>query len=137
MHTYNSDVFVRPPNIENQTWSKVCTTKVQDVAWTNANMTNNVDGSISYRVKNGICYVRVDGIRSSTMSTSGTAIANGLPTPEQGVMGSWFSLSANVGAVASEIQCLLVNVNNSGVISNYVGNNNIPYYGAFSYPVAE
>ena len=110
----------------------IYTTKVADVPLTQLTMGSGVSGSVSYYVKNGICYVQVNGLKSSTMSTSGQIMTSGLPVPEV-ITEAYYPLIANDYTKG----CLLVAVKDTGKMVNHVGVNNASYYGAFSYPVAE
>ena len=112
-------------------WQRVCTTSVADVKWTQLTINSGMKGSICYRIKNGICYVSVDSLNSSTMSTKSQAITSGLPVPES--TNVWYSLTANDNAQG----CLLVKIDNTGKMINYIGINGALYYGSFSYPVSE
>lgn len=119
-------------------WKKVCTTKVADVPWTSITPTSILKrGTIVYRVKHGICYVVMDNICSSSMSTNNQIIATGLPKPEDGISGAWYQLGSNVDSTAGPIQNLLIRLTNEGNINNYYGTNEVSYYGSFSYPVKE
>lgn len=119
-------------------WKKVCTTKVTDVPWTSITPTSILKrGTIVYRVKHGICYVVMDNICSSSMSTNNQIIATGLPKPEDGISGAWYQLGSNVDSTAGPIQNLLIRLTNEGNIKNYYGTNEVSYYGSFSYPVKE
>ena len=116
-------------------WQRVVTTTVDDVPWTNATTTSVLTtGTIKYRVKSGVCYVIVNGVVSPSMATPSQIIATGLPEPENS---AWHSIESNVSSSSAPSQNLLVRVNEDGVLSNYVGTNDKPYYGSFSYPVAE
>ena len=111
-------------------WQRVCTTSVANVPETKLTTNSWVTGSIFYTVKNGICFVRVDGLTSATMSTHSQIIVSGLPKPMYN--GVWYNIAANLGSYGS----LLVKLNDENLI-NYIGNDNVPYYGSFSYPVRE
>lgn len=113
-------------------WKRVCVTSVEDVALTTATLTSNFTGSVSYIVKNGICYVYVIDLASPTMS-SGTQTITALILPPSAVNG-WHTLAANNTTSYSD---LLVNVSTTGVFASYVGKDNVIYYGSFSYPVKE
>ena len=113
-------------------WSRLCSTKLGDVPWTPLTMGSGMNGSMQYRVKNGICYVHVDALKSSTMNTSGQTITSGLPAPEI-ISHVWYSLTSNSPTNGS----LLVNISGTGKMTNNIGVNDAVYYGYFSYPVAE
>ena len=113
-------------------WYRLCTTKIADIPWTPLTMGSGMNGSMQYRVKNGICYVHVDALKSSTMNTSGQTITSGLPAPEI-ISHVWYSLTSNSPTNGS----LLVNISGTGKMTNNIGVNDAVYYGYFSYPVAE
>ena len=110
-------------------WRRLCTTSVADVEWTTLTVESGMSGTIKYRVKNGICFVNIYGLISSTMSTQGNIITNGLPTPE--VTTDWYGLTANDYTKGG----LLVSIDNTGRMNNYIGENGSYYFGTFSYPV--
>lgn len=112
-------------------WEKIVTTRVTDIGWKSLTMGSGMNGSIQYRVKNGICYVHVNALKSSTMNTSGQTITSGLPVPERA--GVWYTL---IGEPPTD-GGLLITIDNTGKMTNYIGVNNASYYGFFSYPVAE
>ena len=112
-------------------WRRLCTTSVADVEWTTLTVESGMSGTIKYRVKNGICFVNIYGLISSTMSTQGNIITNGLPIPE--VTTDWYGLTANDYTKGG----LLVSIDNTGRMTNYIGENGSYYFGTFSYPVKE
>ena len=119
----------------NNPWQKVCTTTVADVALTQLTVNSWCShGSARYTVRNGVCYVDIDSLVSSTMSTSSQVIISGLPIP---LIQSWHSLGANSSATSTPVQNLLVLVKANGDLVNHIGTDNAEYYGTFCYPVAE
>lgn len=117
------------------TWERVCTTTVADVALTQLTVNSWCShGSARYTVRNGVCYVDIDSLVSSTMSTSSQVIISGLPIP---LIQSWHSLGANSNAISTPVQNLLVSIKANGDLVNHIGTDNAEYYGTFSYPVAE
>ena len=123
-------------DVSGLTWSRVCTTSIADVDWNSANTTSVLSkGMIKYRVKNGVCFVSVIDIISATMSTKDQIIATGLPIPEIGLtsVNSWFV----VGSSLTGGQPLLVKIKPDGSVMNFTGDDNVGYFGTFSYPVAE
>ena len=113
-------------------WQRLCTTKVADTPWISLTMSSGMIGSMAYRVKNGICYVHVNGLSSSTISTGGQTITSGLPVPEI-TDNVWYNLAPNLTANGS----LLVNIDSTGKMINNAGINGTLYYGYFSYLVKE
>ena len=123
----------------NLTWSRVCTTKVDDVALTYitfSNVTNynmNVNGIHShYRVKNGICYIDLD-VLCVTPKSGWTYINTGSPVPlrEDG-KSVYFTMGGEDGK--SNINGVVDNV---GRIGLQFGTSNVRYVTSLSYPVAE
>ena len=118
--------------------NKICTTKVADVPWTPITPTSVLTRAIiRYRVKHGICYVKMDDVISSSMSTNNQIIVTGLPKPEDGTSDLWYQLASNVNSTTGPIQNLLLRLDNNGNIINYYGTNDVAYFGSFSYPVEE
>ena len=114
-----------------ESWQKVCTTTVADVPFTTLPVNDWATGTVSYTVKNGICYVWIRGVASSTMNVSNQTIVSNLPVPKNA--GLWYSIVSNDCMKGG----LLVLVSGAGELVNYSGLNDVPYYGSFSYPVSE
>lgn len=128
----NNRIFIRNKVTTTWTaWRKVCTTGVADVPWTELTLDSGMVGNIYYQIKNGICYVNVNDLHSSTMSTNGQTIVIGLPKPASGI--PWYPLISNSASHGG----LLVNIDSTGKMINHAGLNNEVYFGSFSYPVAE
>ena len=141
-HTFLNRKFFFEGNITDVTGNimfltKVCTANISNVDWTSANKTSVLSkGDIKYRVKNGVCFVSVIDIMSATMSTKDQIIATGLPIPETGLtsMNSWFVVGSSS---LTSYKPLLVKIKSDGSVANFVGDDNVGYFGTFSYPVAE
>ena len=112
-------------------WQRLCTTKVADVPSTELTVNDWATGIVEYTVKNGICYVWIRGLASSTMDQSSQTIVSNLPGPKRG--GLW----CNIGSSDCTKGGLLVSVTPDGELENYSGLNNTTYSGTFSYPVKE
>ena len=69
------------------------------------------------------------------MGTANQTMVTGLPKPKVG--GSYYCANANVPSTTTPYQSLLIRLNSDGSLANYIGANNVVYYGSFSYPVAE
>ena len=139
-HWYPQYAYIFRVQTEDTTISlnKICTTKVADVPWTPITPTSVLTRAIiRYRVKHGICYVKMDDVISSSMSTNNQIIVTGLPKPEDGTSDLWYQLASNVNSTTGPIQNLLLRLDNNGNIINYYGTNDVAYFGSFSYPVAE
>ena len=112
-------------------WSRVCSTSVEDVPFTELTVNNWAKGSVVYTVKDGICYLWITGLESSTMSQNSQTIVSDLPKPKRG--GLWCNIISSDCTKGG----LLVSVSPDGKLQNYSGINNTTYFGTFSYPVAE
>lgn len=111
-------------------WINVNTTKVADVAWTNLTINSWATGTVRYCVKNGICYVHVQTLKSSTMNAGGQTITSGLPVPQLIV---WHNIASNNATQGS----VLIKIDATGKMVNSSGLNDSIYFGTFSYPVKE
>ncbi len=111
-------------------WQRVCITTIADVAWTNLTINSWATGTVRYCVKNGICYVHVQTLKSSTMNSGGQTITSGLPVPQLTV---WHAIASNKATQGS----VLVKIDATGKMVNSSGLNDAIYFGTFSYPVAE
>ena len=62
-------------------WKRVCTTSVTDVAKTTITPVNSaITGTIEYVVKNGICYVSLFNVKTTT-NDEGLSISTTMPKP--------------------------------------------------------
>ena len=107
-------------------WKRLCTTTVADVPKTSV-ATQNVTGSVSYAVKNGVCYVVVS-IVVPTDFTAGSIIVptNSLPKYNTDCSNGHHPLYKG--------GLFVVEVDGSARLWDVIGQN---VYGSFSYPVAE
>lgn len=112
-------------------WRKLCTTSVEDVPVTTLTVNSWASGTITYCVRNGICFVHVTALISNTMSTTNQELASGLPKPL--FADKWYSVASNTPTQGS----LFVHLDVNGKLTNHVGIDNSYYFGSFSYVVAE
>ena len=112
-------------------WRKLCTTSVEDVPVTTLTVNSWASGTITYCVRNGICFVHVTALISNTMSTANQELASGLPKPL--FADKWYSVASNTPTQGS----LFVHLDVNGKLTNHVGIDNSYYFGSFSYVVAE
>ena len=112
------------------TWKRVCTTSVTDVGVTAVTSfsSNYSSGSITYMVKNGICYVFVHNLRLTHAGGEINICAN-MPKPALGFVDV---LAESGGIVVGNIMIK----SNGELLSHYV-NSSAALYTTFSYPVAE
>ena len=123
-------------NMKDESSSNICTTNISDVPATDVTF---IDSNVSvdegefckYCVKNGVCYVTLNGLRFNSSYTSGTAFAN-LPRP---VFRQDFALTNSYGDVSLGKLFLQVD----GTIHLYTKVTPVPDSGfiSFSYTVAE
>lgn len=114
--------------------NKICTTKVADVPWTVLTLEGDFTGTVKYCVKNGTCHVLVDTLTSTTVMASGNQlICKGIPKPDNNDINYW----AIVANSNEPRDTLILTANYLGELRSHVGTNSAPYYGTFSYPVAE
>ena len=127
-------IACRAKNWWDSTWSswELTRSKVADVPWTQLTMGSGINGSVSYCIKNGICYVQVSDLSSSTMDTAYGAITSGLPVPEM-AHNVWHAITAASPTSGG----LLIHIDDTGKMIYSVGANNESYCGSFSYPVKE
>lgn len=95
----------------------------------------NSDAVITYMVKNGVCYVSINTLSSTKMSTGNITLTTGIPIPIN--PSCWYSLCTNSNATNAPLQNLLLRIDSSGNLIAYKGTDNINYFGSFSYPVKE
>ena len=120
------------------TWSKVCTTTVEDVGKTFFalnTMTDITFGNISafYLISNGICTVDMTFNCTTTAPILWETVYNSLPIPK-------YVFHSSAPASNHDTSPLLINVNTNGTMEWYIDSAvtvNRTYYVHFSYPVAE
>ena len=112
-------------------WEIMNKTSVEDVPFTTLTVNNWATGNVVYTVENGICYIWISGLASSTMDQNSQTIVSNLPRPKKG--GLWSNITSSDCTKGG----LLVTVTPDGKLNNYSGLNNVTYFGTFSYPVAE
>ena len=120
------------------TWNRVCTATVEDKV--NDDVTSLLDTTkataenIIYTVKNGWCNVKVNSIKPLSSATKVNILPDGTLPKTNGYM---YANLSNWNATSS--QNILVRVGVKGELTIWCasGNENVSYYGSFSYPVAE
>ena len=111
-------------------WGTISSTSVADIPLTNITTydTPTVSGTVSYQVKNGICYVFVNNIVSSTTGNDVT-LKTGLPKPKCTVATSaFYDMQGNISS--------MIFVTTGGTLKGHFFNTTSGW-GSFSYPVAE
>ena len=118
-------------------WQRVCTTNVADVPVTNIAPSDTTtfinfkgNSNCNYRVKNGICYVSLWGVKIA--STGGT-IKPGVILPKSANNRAGALMTGTGDATEHAFVFILDN----GELCFDVKDANIELYGSFSYPVAE
>ena len=118
-------------------WKKLCTTSVADVPKTIIpckDVTNfpGIDsGECTYYVRNGICYVSLWGISTTTVENDKAIPGAVLPKTANGSIGTFLTAENSVTPT------IFAYVQPTGQLTLNVGEANIRCYGSFSYPVAE
>ena len=112
-------------------WQKVCTTTVADVGVTTITPVNSaITGTIEYTVKNGICYVSLINVKSTTNS-NGLSMSTTMPKSAINSHSAIFKQvgNGNIGIVyiTKNTTQLTANIYISDIIGDC----------SFSYPVAE
>ena len=105
-------------------------TSLTTITTTNTNIT--IDGYVKYFVKNGICYVTVYNVTSST--TGKQLISDSIPTPENTLM---YSSSIMGGENERTHRGYMYVDNGSAELYIDFKDANFNVYGSLSYPVAE
>lgn len=90
-HTFLRRKFFFEGNINDVTsnimfLTKVCTTSVADVPLTKIKLNDGFTGTISYTVKNGICYVKVDAFKSEKTGENLIVSDTLFPSPSMGTV---------------------------------------------------
>ena len=117
-------------------WRMLCSTSVADKIYTSipvSNITNatiTTGGDLSYSIKNGICYVRINGL---VLSGKGrvTVPTGTFPIPNNSLTNGHFPV------VTNNSNCYLAVLSSSGGLSINCGTGTDTVYTSFSYPVAE
>ena len=115
--------------------NKICTTKVKDVPKTQITLDSNIfiRGDVSYKVKNGICYVSIFNLIPKNSGNS-IVVSNSMPKSD-----CYILQPLNVAydqTIPTQPICAKMD---SGKTTLYIhsNNNTLSVYGSFSYPVAE
>lgn len=114
-------------------WKIVASTSVKDVPLTNITTfeDSRLSGNVQYCVKNGVCYVYVNGL-TCTEKASNVIVCKNMPKPMMTGTGTGIATQSN-----SNVQMYAFVSGNTNVlkIHSYVANSLM--YGSLSYPVAE
>ena len=116
-------------------WQKVRTTRVEDKnsAEISSFVDTDVSGTINYRVKNGICFVKLWGVQSTKVGKTKFLLNNSsLPIPSCFDTGNALFEANGDGATTA---FAFVDANGALIVHFYKANSLA--YGSFSYPVAE
>ena len=116
-------------------WAKVCTTNVADnsPAEITSFVDTDVSGTINYRVKNGICFVKLWDMRSTTTGHN-KMLLNDSSLPKPSCYDTGNALF-EAGGDGTSTAFAYVKSNGALYIHFYKANGDV--YGSFSYPVAE
>ena len=117
------------------TWQRICTTKVADMSPDEIKSfaDTDVSGIINYRVKNGICFVKLWRIKSTKIGKGKFLLNNSsLPIPSCFDTGNALF---EVNGDGTTRAFAFVNTNGALIAHFYKANSEA--YGSFSYPVSE
>ena len=138
---FNKEIYTRTIQRRNgvndwvTSWQRVCTTNVEDIspAEISSFVDADVSGTINYRVKNGICFVKLWGVKSTKVGKTKFLLNNSsLPIPNCFDIGNAL-FEANGDGTATAFA--FVDANGALIAHFYKANSEA--YGSFSYPVAE
>ena len=90
-------------------------------------------GNVRYEVKNGICYVGIEGLTPKNKGV-GIVISNSMPKPEIYVLETLSNLNTATVSI-NPIQARIAE--NSTTLVLHSNDNTGPVFGSFSYPVSE
>ena len=115
---------------------KICTTNVADKSWTTipessiTNATLVSGGDLTYSIKNGVCYIRLNGL---VLSGNGNIeVPTGtFPLPDINITNGHYPVVTNGNA------CFLTILGSSGGLTINCGTNTGTIYTTISYPVKE
>ena len=133
----NNRIFIRNKVQTTWTaWQRICTTSsVADVPKTNIALDTSIwaSGNVRYEVKNGICYVGIEGLTPKNKGVS-IVISNSMPKPEIYVLETLSNLNTATVSI-NPIQARIAE--NSTTLLLHSNNNTEAIFGLFSYPVKE
>ena len=138
---FNKDIYIRTIQRRNgvnawvTSWQRVCSTTVEDKspAEISSFVDTDVSGTVNYRVKNGICFVKLWAVQSTTTGM-GKFLLNNLSLPIPSCFDTGNALfEANGDGTTTAFA--FVDANGALIVHFYKANSEA--YGSFSYPVAE
>ena len=115
-------------------WQRLCATSVANVPKTNITLNNGFTGvAVSYEVKNGVCYINIDALKSE--KTGQDLIVSGtlLPKPSIGVVTS----TINFDRTDVKTGMVYIDTNSENKLRMHCYKANTDGWCTFSYPVAE
>ena len=138
---FNKDIYIRTIQRRNgvnawvTSWQRVCSTTVEDKspAEISSFVDTDVSGTVNYRVKNGICFVKLWSVQSTTTGMGKFLLNNSsLPIPSCFDTGNALFEANGDGTTTA---FAFVDANGALIVHFYKANSEA--YGSFSYPVAE
>ena len=116
-------------------WGTISSTSVADVPYTKITLDTSIwtSGNVRYEVKNGICYVGIEGLTPKNKGV-GIVISNSMPKPEIYVLETLSNLNTATVSI-NPIQARIAE--NSTTLVLHSNDNTGPVFGSFSYPVSE
>ena len=138
---FNKEIYIRTIQRRNgvnawvTSWQRVCSTTVEDnsPAEISSFVDTDVSGTVNYRVKNGICFVKLWSVQSTTTGMGKFLLNNSsLPIPSCFDTGNALFEANGDGTTTA---FAFVDGNGALIVHFYKANSEA--YGSFSYPVAE
>ena len=138
---FNKEIYIRTIQRRNgvnawvTSWQRVCSTTVEDKspAEISSFVDTDVSGTVNYRVKNGICFVKLWAVQSTTTGMGKFLLNNSsLPIPSCFDTGNALFEANGDGTTTA---FAFVDANGALIVHFYKANSEA--YGSFSYPVAE
>ena len=139
---FNDNIYIRTILRRNGTnewvepkWQRICITNVEDMSPSEISsfVDTDVSGTVNYRVKNGICFVKLWGVKSTTTGAGKFLLNNSsMPIPSCFDTGNAL-FEANGDGTANAFA--FVDTNGALIVHFYKANSLA--YGTFSYPVKE
>lgn len=130
--------YFRGADVSGLTWQKVCTTSTKDISITNITdtliSTKASEGTLSYFVKDGICYIEIDGVKIDSTGSGGSLSSFTFPVPYANRRSGYKTIQS-----WQTNKVLQLSVMSDGKLAYWCGTDSVgsKFYGQISYPVAE
>ncbi len=125
----NGDIYTRTKgyNLTWQDWRRLCTTKVADTnGWVNVTLNEGYTGNVSYRVKNGVCIVRIKSLKIPSTAVAGDVASSKQFPPNASAI--WSPIGSD--NLTASVLCM---VGVDGSLSHYNYSPTTNYFGEYVY----